>query len=163
MYIWSTSSFCQVGHSIRWHFMVGHSHPGVGFLGTFSGAEVSGAEVFFRGGSFRILKNMCTKYILQPRSFQVFIKGTNDNNGRFFGSLAMDLADIIWRCVHLGSSILLTTTACILYKIFENWVAKGETLCYGSKCWGKNMLPKRHKSMCGHHCLYFFVVYREST
>jgi hypothetical protein len=74
----------------------------------------------FRGGSFRILKNMCTKYILQPRSFQVFIKGTNDNNGRFFGSLAMDLADIIWRCVHLGSSILLTTTACILYKIFEN-------------------------------------------
>ena len=117
----------------------------------------------FRGGSFRILKNMCTKYILQPRSFQVFIKGTNDNNGRFFGSLAMDLADIIWRCVHLGSSILLTTTACILYKIFENWVAKGETLCYGSKCWGKNMLPKRHKSMCGHHCLYFFVVYREST
>jgi hypothetical protein len=26
--------------------MVGHSHPGVGFLGTFSGAEVSGAEVF---------------------------------------------------------------------------------------------------------------------
>ena len=123
------------------------SHLGAGFIGTFSWgwnffgtrAEVSEWNHFF--------------YILQPCSSQVFIRGTNDNNGH--GFLALDFANVMLRCVHLDFSILLADTA-ILFKIFEYWVAKGETQSYASKFWREESVSKRHKSMCGRRHSQFF-------